>query len=209
MNHSSHCRMALYRPMVAGLVAFGCIAGGADNPTAWTDSRTTASPMVQVPSDATAEVTAQIATLSWGIPAFTVEEFNECPRPVWVQAACKSGGLWMTNDAWYGWQPGLGDWDPALSTNRLLIHIDRSLITSNLWLGVAASGETNATLLAGFYDSENTAVSDPVALRVAATTPWFTTTLNLSRMPTATILSLSASNGMMRIYCSALVGSQV
>lgn len=163
---------------------------------------------------------ANQAIFPWGHPQFTDGGANVYPRPAWVSAACKDGGLWITNDTWYGWQPSLGDWTPDLATNRLLIQLDRALVSSNLWIAVAGTGETNATLLAGFYDNELLAVAEPVTLHVAATAKcpamsapvvsevepfeWFTNNLNLSQTPSASIIALSATEGQMRIFCSVL-----
>ncbi|MEI8242276.1 MAG: hypothetical protein WCI17_03335 [bacterium] len=145
-----------------------------------------------------------LALFPWGDPQFTDGGMNTCPRPAWVLAACMDGGLWITNDASYGWQPGLGDWHPNLATNRLLIHLDRALVSNNLWLAVAGVGDPNATLLAGFYDNDLLSVADPLVLHVAATTPWSTNNINLSRLPSASVISLSATNGLLRIFSTVL-----
>lgn len=145
-----------------------------------------------------------LAVFPWGEPRFTDGGVNVFPRPPWALAGWMDGGLWITNDTWYGWQPGLGDWSTDLATNRLLIHIDRALVSSNLWIAVAGAGEPNATLLAGFYDDDLLSVAEPVVLHVAAVTPWFTNSINLSRMPSTSVISLSATNGLMRIFNSVL-----
>jgi len=166
-----------------------------------------------VASGATVDTnSANQAVFPWGNPQYTDGGANVYPRPAWVSAACMDGGLWITNDTWYGWQPGLGDWTPDLATNRLLIQLDRALVASNLWIAVAGTGESNAVLLAGFYDNALLSVAEPVTLHVAATTAWparssvewFTNTLDLFQKPSASILSLSATNGQMRIFCSVL-----
>ena len=157
-----------------------------------------------------------LAVFPWGNPQLTDGGANVYPRPAWVLAACMDGGLWITNDTWYGWQPGRGDWTPDLATNRLLIQLDRALVSSNLWIAVAGTGESNTTLLAGFYDNELLSVAEPVTLHVAAAAPWFTTSavewftnnLNLSQTPSASIISLSTTNGQMRIFCSVLCQGQ-
>ena len=191
---------------------------------------------------------ANQAIFPWGNPQFSDGGANIYPRPAWVPAACMDGGLWITNDTWYGWQPSLNDWTPDLATNRLLIQLDRALVSSNLWIAVAGTGESNATLLAGFYDNDLLSVAEPVTLHVAAATSWFTTsalvvseaeppvvsqvepvewftmsaaewpatrsvewftnTLDLSQTPSASIISLSTTNGQMRIFCSVLCQRQ-
>ncbi|MFZ4394271.1 MAG: hypothetical protein ACOYOU_01435 [Kiritimatiellia bacterium] len=134
-----------------------------------------------------------------------------------------TGGLWLTNDACYGWQSSLTDWHPGLESNRLLIQLDRALITNNLWIAVAVSSESNATLLAGLFDTQLLHVADPVVLHVTSTSAvdwpaaggverpamsgveWHTNTLELISNPTASVIALSTTNGLMRIYCTALL----
>ena len=85
----------------------------------------------------------------WGDPQYTDGARNLYPRPVWILAACRDGGLWITNDTCYGWQPALGEWQADLATNRLLIQLDRAQAPSNLWLAVVGVGDPEAALLAG------------------------------------------------------------
>jgi hypothetical protein len=153
---------------------------------------------------ADAAVSADLAVFPWGDPRYTEGVRNTYPRPPWIQAAAREGGLWITNDTSYGWQPAVGDWYPGLTTNRLLIQLDRSLAASNLWLAVAAAGEPGAALLAGFYDRDFAAVAPPVTLHVSSVTPWFTNRLDLAASPSACIVALSATDGVLRVYCSAL-----
>jgi len=145
-----------------------------------------------------------LAMFPWGDPQYTDGGVNVFPRPPWALAAWMDGGLWITNDTWYGWQPGLGGWQPELATSRLLIHLDRALIASNLWIAVAGTGEPSATMLAGFYDQDLRAVSQPVVLQVSAAVPWFTNRIDLSSMPSASVVSLLSTNGMMRIFGTVL-----
>jgi hypothetical protein len=155
---------------------------------------------------------ANLAVFPWGAPQYTDGGLNCYPRPAWVLSAGMDGGLWITNDTWYGWQPGLGDWTSDLATNRLLIQFDRTLVSSNLWIAVASTGESNATLLAGFYDSNLLSVSDPITLHVTAAASlsvanaieWRTNSIDLSQTPSASIISLFATNGMMRIFSTVL-----
>jgi hypothetical protein len=152
--------------------------------------------------------------LPWGVPAYTEGAQNTWPRPSWILSTVKSGGSWITNDSWYGWQPALSDWYAGLATNCLFIQLDRTLLTNNLGIAVAGSAETNATLLAGYLDTQLMRVGDPVELQVAAASgvawaamsnfAWYTNTLDLPRHPAASIIALSTSNGLMRIYSTAL-----
>ena len=144
------------------------------------------------------------AFVPWGDPQVTDGGRNIYTCPPWVLAAYKDGGRWITNDNWYGWQASLGDWQTDLTTNRLLIHIDRALVTSNLWIAVAGVGEPQAALLAGFYDNDLSSVVDPVILHVSTVVPWYTNTVDLSRMPAASVISFSTTNGLMRIFSSVL-----
>lgn len=163
------------------------------------------------------------ALFPWGDPSFTEDHLNTFPRPPWVLDAGLNGGLWITNDTWYGWQPALTDWHPGLASNRLLIHLDRALLTNNLWIAVAGSAESNATLLAGFFDAQLLNVADPVVLHVAATSgvawpamsgvewpatsgvEWRTNNLDLLHKPAASVIALSTTNGLLRIYYTALL----
>jgi hypothetical protein len=177
----------------------------------------------QAPADApiSTATNTDCAVVPWGQPQFTDGGLNFYPRPAWVLAACMDGGLWITRDAGYGWQPGPGEWLPELTTNRLLIHLDRAIVSNNLWIAVSAVGKAHGTLLASFYDNDLQAVAEPrelyaadrawVCYMSAAEWPdlpgvaWFTNCVDLSAAPCASILSLSATNGMMRIFSSALV----
>lgn len=154
--------------------------------------------IANTPPDASA-----CALFPWGDPQCTDGSSNAHPRPDWVLAACMDGGLWITNDTWYGWQPALGDWQPDLSTNRLLIQLDRIVVSNNLTIAVTASGDPDAGILAGFYDHELLAVSEPILL-FAASAILHTNSVDLSQMPSASIIALSATNGMMRIYNTIL-----
>jgi len=159
-----------------------------------------------VPDNWDADANAKdLAIFPWGNPQFTDDLQNTHPRPAWVLAACMDGGLWITNDTWYGWQPALGDWHPDLSTNRLLIQFDRTLASNTLWIAVAASGDPEAVLLAGFYDSDLLSVIDPVTLHITEPPLWRTNAVDLSQIPTATILSLFTTNGLLRIFNTTLV----
>ena len=162
--------------------------------------------------DGAAANNSNLAVFPWGDPQYTDGGTNIYPQPSWVIAAWMQGGLWITNDNWYGWQPSLGEWQPELATNRLFIQIDRTLVASNLWIAVSGTGEADATLLAGFCDNDLQAVSHPVVLHVLAmsnaewsdTVPWFTNRLDFSGMPSASVISLSTTNGIMRIFNSVL-----
>ena len=147
-----------------------------------------------------------IATIPWGDPQFTDGASNTHPQPAWLLAAGMDGGLWIANDTWYGWQPALGDWQPDLSTNRLLIQLDRAVVSNNLWIAVTASREPDAGILAGLYDNDLQVVSDPIQLFAASTTT-YTNSIDLSQLPSASILSLSATNGMLRIFNTVLCRS--
>ena len=140
----------------------------------------------------------------WGDPQYTDGARNLYPRPVWILAACRDGGLWITNDTCYGWQPALGEWQADLATNRLLIQLDRAQAPSNLWLAVVGVGDPEAALLAGFYDNDLLAVAEPLRLLVVDAAP-FTNRIDLSRAPTASIIALSVTNGLIRIFRSTLV----
>ncbi len=144
-----------------------------------------------------------LAVFPWGVPQFTDDALNTYPRPSWVLAAGMDGGLWITNDVEYGWQPGLDD-ESNLATNRLLIQLNRALVTSNLWIAVSASSDPDAVLLAGFYDADLLSVTDPIVLHLSDSTPWRTNRIDLSQFPSVSILSLSATNGLLRIFNSVL-----
>lgn len=170
----------------------------------------------------------QVALVPWGDPRFTAGGRNTSPQPPWLLAAVKDGGLWITNDTWYGWQASDGAWQAELATNRLLLQVDRALVTGSLWLAVAGSGEPDATLFAGIHDADLLALAEPVELHAsdAACWPamsgvewpamsgvewpamsgveWFTNRLELASAPEATVISLFASNGQVRIFASAL-----
>ena len=157
-----------------------------------------------------------LAIFPWGNPQFSDGLVNTYPRPAWVIASGMEGGLWVTNDTWYGWQPALVDWQPELSTNRLLIQLDRNLISSNLLIAVAASGDPDALLLASFYDIDLQSVIDPITLHVSETpawpamsgVEWRTNTIDLAQFPTATILTLTTTNGLIRLYTTILVNQK-
>ena len=71
-------------------------------------------------SDAHAQ---NLALFPWGEPRYTESSQNTFPRPAWVQGSGNSGGILVTNDAWFGWQPALTDWHPGLASNRLLLSL--------------------------------------------------------------------------------------
>lgn len=139
---------------------------------------------------------SNLALVPWGAPDFTVGDFNTFPTPAWFTAAARDGGIWITNDNWYGWQPTLEPWNPELSSNRLLVLLDRALVSSNLWLAVAATGENDARLLAGFYDQTLTPVTTPIVLHVSDTAPWYTNQVNLAAYPSASPSFLVTANGI-------------
>ena len=152
--------------------------------------------------NADASVT-NLALFPWGEPQFTDGALNTYPRPAYILAALAEGGCWVTNDTWYGWQPSLGDWQPDLATNRLFIHLDRAQAPSNLWLSVVGVGDPAAALLAGFYDNDLLSVAEPLILRVVDA-GLFTNRIDLLQAPSASIIALSATNGMVRILSSVL-----
>ena len=191
MNQTSGFFRALVSACLLLLLAQPRVSLGVDAPVA----------MDQVSVDTTGQ---NQAVFPWGVPQFSDGVLNTYPRPAWVRAAVRDGGFWVTNDTWYGWQPGLDDEAVNLATNRLLIQIDRAFVTNNLWIAVAASVDLDAMLLAGFYDQDLHAVAGPITLHVSDATPWFTNRIDLAQFPSASIISLFASNGLTRIYCSAL-----
>ena len=143
------------------------------------------------------------ALFPWGEPQFTDGGLNCYPRPAWVLAGCQDGGLWITNDSYYGWQPTLGDWQVVCTTNRLLINLDRAQSPTNLWLSVVGVGEPDAALVAGFCNDDLLSVAEPVILRVVDAIV-FTNCIDLSRAPSASVLTLSVTSGMVRIFRCAL-----
>ena len=155
--------------------------------------------------NATADTNSvDLAIFPWGNPQFTDGDLNCYPRPLWTLAGWMDGGLWITSDDWYGWQPSLGEWTPDLTANRLLIQLDRTQLSNNLWIAVAATGDPTATLLAGFHDHALLSISEPVVLYVADGSSWRTNSIDLAQLPAASILSLSATNGMLRIFTTIL-----
>ena len=164
---------------------------------------------------------AEIATIPWGDPQYTEGDSNTYPRPSWVFAAGMDGGLWITNNcdaisslqssayslqpqSWYGWQPTLGEEQSDITTNRLLIHLDRTQTPSNLWLTVVGVGDPDASLVTSFYDDDLLTVAEPQILQVMDEAI-FTNRIELSQAPSASIIALSTTNGLLRIFSSALI----
>ena len=198
-------RRELFRIALTVVLASGLCIGAARAQSGGTPALRDSIPSrVADAATATNATTENLAVFPWGEPQYTDGGANLYPRPSWAVAAWMDGGLWITNDNWYGWQPSMGAWQSDLATNRLLIHLDRALTARNLWMAVAGTGESNATLLAGFYDKDLAAVTEPMVLHVSATVPWFTNQVDLGKFPSASVISFSATNGMMRIFCSAL-----
>ena len=146
---------------------------------------------------------ANLAFFPWGAPQYTDGDENTYPRPNWVLGAGMHGGVWITNDTWYGWQPSVEDWQPSMSNHRLLIHLDRSHGLNKLCIAVAAAGEENATIWAGFYNDAMVSVAAPIQLHVN-TLPWFTNSVDLGRSPTTSIISLFTTNGLVRVFGTVL-----
>ncbi len=147
------------------------------------------------------------AVFPWGDPRFTDGNTNYFPRPAWALSGRMNGGLWITNDAWCGWQPGLGGESMELGTNRLLISVNRKAIPGDLGLAVSASVEPNAQLVMEVCDATFRSVCAPVALYPSGVTPWFTNTVPLAGNPAGSVIAVSVTNGLARIFQSVLFGA--
>ena len=97
-----------------------------------------------------------------------------------------------------------GDWTPDLTTNRLLIQLDRTQAPSNLWLSVTGVGDPAAELLAGFYNNDLIAVVAPITLHIVEAPGIFTNIIPIPQTTAASIISLSATNSMLRILSATL-----
>ena len=137
------------------------------------------------------------AVYLWGDPRFTYGVTNHYTRPAWASFGLADGGEPFTGGAYaYGWlldEPG----------DRLLMSIDRSLVSNDLWLAVAASGFESSPFMASVLDSNLVALTEPVALGDAFP-PWQTNRLPLSAWPGASVIALHSAEGGAAVAVSVL-----
>ena len=137
------------------------------------------------------------AVYLWGDPRFTYGATNLYTRPAWASFGLADGGEPFTGGAYaYGWLLDTAD-------DRLLMSIDRTLLSNDLWLAVAASGLESSPFMASVLDSNLVALTEPVALGDAFP-PWQTNRLPLSAWPGASVIALHSAEGGAAVAVSVL-----
>jgi hypothetical protein len=137
------------------------------------------------------------AVYLWGDPRFTYGCTNLFVRPEWASFGLADGGAPFAGGAYaYGW---------LLDTpeDRLLMTLDRTLVSNDLWLAVAAPGQAAAAFTASMLDSNLVALAAPVEFGDAFP-PWLTNRLPLSSWPDASVISLQSAQGNAAVAVSVL-----
>ena len=146
------------------------------------------------PDDVDADPLSRAVYL-WGEPRFTRGETNLYTRPAWALNGIAEGGAPSAGgDYAYSWTLG----SPG---DRLLMSLDRTRLSNDIWLAVAAAG--NASVSVGLLDSNLVALTDPVMLG-DATPPWLTNRLPLSSYGGANVISIQNAQGVVSVVASVL-----
>jgi hypothetical protein len=135
------------------------------------------------------------AVYLWGDPRFTFGNTNLYVRPAWASFGLAAGGA-ATDDP-------VSAWELETPQDRLLLYLDRGVVSNDLWVAVAASGPVSAGLL----DSNLVALTVPVSLEGSVET-WQTNRLPLSAWPAARAVALQSTQNVVRVSVSVLYSEE-
>lgn len=90
------------------------------------------------------------AVIMWGHPDFTTGDTYAYTGPDWWTGAGKTGGTWAAGEYWEL---------PAQEQGELYIDLDRSLLSSNLVLGLLHENSTNSAVYIALEDATGTRVA--------------------------------------------------
>jgi hypothetical protein len=137
------------------------------------------------------------AVYLWGDPRFTQGCTNLYVRPVWASAGQAVGGEPLVGGAYdFGWTLELPE-------DGLLMRFDRSVVTNDLWLAVAAPDQAASVFSVCMLDSNLVALASPMSLG-ASVAPWMTNRLPLAAWPEASAISIQSTQGMAFVVASVL-----
>jgi|GEM_PF-1561034 len=135
------------------------------------------------------------AVFPWGEPRFTFDSEVLYTWPLWAIGAQAEGGQWIDEVPW--------GWIPDDDESRLLMYLDRTQFSNDLWMAVAAPGAVAGDYLVSLCDTNLTALAAPIAL-VPAEAPWLTNRLPLAAYSSAAVVSLFSTQGLAPVTISML-----
>jgi hypothetical protein len=135
------------------------------------------------------------AVFPWGEPRFTFDDQILYTWPPWAIGAQADGGQWIDEAPW-GWMPEDGG-------SRLLMRLDRTQLSNDLWLAVAAPGAVAGDYLVSLCDTNLAALTSPIAL-APSTTPWLTNRMPLAAYPAAAVVAIFSTQGVAHVTLSML-----
>ena len=135
------------------------------------------------------------AVYLWGDPRFTFGCTNLYVRPAWASVGLAAGGL-ASDDPDFAW-------DLETSEDRLLLYLDRGVVSNDLWVAVAASGP----MTVGLLDSNLVALTTPCPLAWVAES-WQTNRLPLAAWPAARVVALQSTQDAVRVSATVLYSAE-
>ena len=148
-------------------------------------------------SDNEDEAPVSRAVYLWGEPRFTLGATNLYMRPVWASDGLAVGGsAFAGGDFEQGWVLGQ-------ATDRLLMGVDRAYVTNDLWLAVAADGQSALGYSVSLLDSNDVEIAQVAGLEEWVA-PWMGCRLPLADWPQASVVSIQSTQGVALVVASLL-----